>query len=198
MDQSNADASGRTPGPEPQGAATPPEVAQGRGDEHGQGLPGEGVLVCGRRTAGERASRQSWSWGGTVERSVCGRSGGGTRGDAPWSWTRGPLASWTGRRPRWTRRPATRPGGARGRLRRCWPLVGISAGLLLAVWIVFGQTRRFQFVNWDDHVYLLREPARGRGADTGKGIWWAFSDSYAANWHPLTWLSTWSLPVLRA
>src|SRR5271156_4462306 len=53
---------------------------------------------------------------------------------------------------------------------------------------VFGQTLRHEFVNYDDDDYVYDDPVVARGL-TFKGVIWAFTQSHAANWHPLTWLS---------
>lgn len=43
------------------------------------------------------------------------------------------------------------------------------------------------FVNWDDNIYVYENVhIRSLGPDFFK---WAFFDFYAANWHPLTWMS---------
>lgn len=54
--------------------------------------------------------------------------------------------------------------------------------------IVFGQTLRHGFVNYDDDQYFYANPHVLAGL-TGGGVKWAFKSGYANNWHPLTWLS---------
>ena len=44
------------------------------------------------------------------------------------------------------------------------------------------------FINYDDPDYILDNPHVKAGL-TWPGIVWAFQNSYAANWHPLTWIS---------
>src|SRR6266446_4489895 len=63
----------------------------------------------------------------------------------------------------------------------CLLLVGI-------VWIVFGQTLRHEFVNYDDDEYV-RANSRITNGLTLEGIQWAFTHVHAANWHPLTTIS---------
>ena len=46
----------------------------------------------------------------------------------------------------------------------------------------------FEYVLWDDNVYLIERPEI-HGGLTGHGIKWAFTTFQNANWHPLTWLS---------
>jgi len=60
--------------------------------------------------------------------------------------------------------------------------------LLLVVLLVFGQTAGYGWVKFDDDVYVSENPQVMRGL-TAEGIAWAFSTTYANNWHPLTWLS---------
>jgi protein O-mannosyl-transferase len=62
--------------------------------------------------------------------------------------------------------------------------------ILLAgiVWIVFGQTLRHEFVNYDDDEYVRGNPRITTGL-TLEGIRWAFTHVHAANWHPLTTIS---------
>ncbi|MGA3268996.1 MAG: hypothetical protein ABSE16_19530 [Verrucomicrobiota bacterium] len=60
--------------------------------------------------------------------------------------------------------------------------------LALAVWAVFGQTLRYDFINCDDDQYVYKNAAVGRGL-TLDGIGWAFTHDVAANWHPLTVIS---------
>ena len=59
--------------------------------------------------------------------------------------------------------------------------------LLLAVALAFGRSVGHDFV-FDDFLYLRENPHMARGLST-EGIAWAFTTAYAANWHPLTWLS---------
>ncbi len=70
------------------------------------------------------------------------------------------------------------------------PYAGIvvCAFLLLAVALVFGQTLRHGFVNYDDEKYVCKNPQVDGGL-TIEGIRWAFASRHASNWHPLTWLS---------
>ncbi len=55
-------------------------------------------------------------------------------------------------------------------------------------WLVFAQTLRYSFVNYDDGAYVYRNPDVTRGL-TSQGIVWAFTHVVAANWHPLTIIS---------
>jgi len=60
--------------------------------------------------------------------------------------------------------------------------------LLLAVGLVFGQTPRYGFVNFDDDLYVFDNPQVPHGL-TAEGFSWAFRSGHAGNWHPLTWIS---------
>src|SRR5438552_3008321 len=64
-----------------------------------------------------------------------------------------------------------------------------SVILLIAI-TVFAYTPVWQngFINFDDQQYLSDNPYVTGGL-TWQGIKWAFTTGYAANWHPLTWLS---------
>src|SRR5947208_156719 len=53
---------------------------------------------------------------------------------------------------------------------------------------VFGQTIRYDFVNFDDDLYVYNAPAI-QGGLTLKGIELAFTSPHARNWHPLTTIS---------
>ena len=60
--------------------------------------------------------------------------------------------------------------------------------LALTTFIVFWPVHNFQFVNFDDHVYITDNPYVYSGL-TRIGALWAFTTAYSSNWHPLTWLS---------
>jgi protein O-mannosyl-transferase len=53
---------------------------------------------------------------------------------------------------------------------------------------VFGQTLRYDFVNFDDDLYVYKAPAVRAGL-TVKGLALAFTSPHARNWHPLTTIS---------
>jgi hypothetical protein len=72
--------------------------------------------------------------------------------------------------------------------RETWKVILIAVGITILVWIVFGQTRRFPFINVDDNEYVFKNPMVTRGVSP-EGIGWAFTHVHSANWHPLTWLS---------
>jgi tetratricopeptide (TPR) repeat protein len=53
---------------------------------------------------------------------------------------------------------------------------------------VFWQVRQYDFINFDDDVYVTQNSYIQSGI-TLDGLRWAFSTTYAEFWHPLTWLS---------
>ncbi len=65
---------------------------------------------------------------------------------------------------------------------------GISFALVGLVAAVYAPIGAHPFVALDDDVYLLGNPHVARGL-TWDGVGWAFTHTYAANWHPLTWIS---------
>ena len=69
-----------------------------------------------------------------------------------------------------------------------WTVPGICVLLAVAVFMVFGQTLRYGFVNFDDDGYFSSNYHVKAGL-TWSGVSWAFRTGYASNWHPLTWLS---------
>src|SRR5947207_5172651 len=64
----------------------------------------------------------------------------------------------------------------------------VYLSLAAITWLVFGQTARHDFVNFDDHVYVYDNPLVTRGL-TINGIVGAFTHVHARNWHPLTTIS---------
>jgi len=67
-------------------------------------------------------------------------------------------------------------------------IVGMCVMLVVAVFLVFGQTLRHGFVNYDDDKYFFSNLPVQAGL-TWNGVVWAFRTVFASNWHPLTWLS---------
>jgi tetratricopeptide (TPR) repeat protein len=63
----------------------------------------------------------------------------------------------------------------------CIALAGIS-------WTVFGQMLRYDFINYDDNLYVYENPNVVSGL-TRPAILWAFTHAHAGTWHPLTSLS---------
>ena len=80
-----------------------------------------------------------------------------------------------------------RDGLARNARSRCITVViyVFLAGISVAV---FGQTIRYDFVNFDDDLYVYNAPAIQTGL-TIQGTAHAFTSQHAGNWHPLTTIS---------
>jgi Flp pilus assembly protein TadD len=66
--------------------------------------------------------------------------------------------------------------------------VAISLLLVIAVFAVFGQTLRHDFVSYDDALAVY-ENRRVLGGFTLQNVRWAFTETYGASWLPLTALS---------
>src|SRR5205807_7766819 len=60
----------------------------------------------------------------------------------------------------------------------------IVTGLIALVWLVFGQTIRFPFINFDDPEYVYEVPEINSGL-TLHNLKWAFTHWPATNWFPL-------------
>jgi tetratricopeptide (TPR) repeat protein len=69
-----------------------------------------------------------------------------------------------------------------------WTVPAVCIFLAVAVWVVFGQTLRHEFVNYDDNVYVYANPVVQKGL-TWEGFRWALTYGQIGHWHPLTWLS---------
>ncbi|CAN5178726.1 tetratricopeptide repeat protein [soil metagenome] len=60
--------------------------------------------------------------------------------------------------------------------------------LVVLTLMVFGQTLRHDFVNYDDPEYVYEHPKITAGLSVA-GVPWAFTNVHARNWHPLTTIS---------
>src|SRR5690242_13290602 len=69
-----------------------------------------------------------------------------------------------------------------------WQTVAICAGIVVLIWIVFGQTLSFDFVNYDDKTYVYGNPLVSSGLSL-HNVARAFADTQTTNWHPLTIIS---------
>jgi len=81
-------------------------------------------------------------------------------------------------------RPSLPATGFRGRTQTIVIYLFLAAISL----VVFGQTIRYDFVNFDDDLYVYNAPAIQAGL-TAQGIALAFTSQHARNWHPLATLS---------
>jgi hypothetical protein len=68
---------------------------------------------------------------------------------------------------------------------RDWAIVYVCIFLAVLTWIVFDQTLRHDFVNYDDPRYVYQNTKITSGLNT-TGIARAFTHIHAQNWHPLT------------
>lgn len=68
---------------------------------------------------------------------------------------------------------------------RWWLTVGICICLTALTWAVFGQTLRYNFVNYDDPRYVYQNTRITSGFNLAN-VAWAFSHIHSENWHPLT------------
>ena len=69
-----------------------------------------------------------------------------------------------------------------------WVSIAVCLFLALAVWAIYGQTRGFGFVYFDDDEYVFNNPQITQGLSF-KAISWAFTHIHSHNWHPLTTLT---------
>jgi len=60
--------------------------------------------------------------------------------------------------------------------------------LTVATLAVFARVIGFEFLNYDDPLYVTANPHVQAGISV-EGVRWAFTTFAAANWHPLTWIS---------
>jgi tetratricopeptide (TPR) repeat protein len=74
------------------------------------------------------------------------------------------------------------------KVNRWWLTIGICIALASLTWLVFGQTLRHDFVNYDDPRYVYENTRITSGLSIS-GIAWAFTHIHSMNWHPLTTIS---------
>lgn len=65
---------------------------------------------------------------------------------------------------------------------------GIYVLLCASILAVYGQVYVFDYAYYDDASYVFQNPNVNSGLSRENFVW-AFSAGYAANWHPVTWLS---------
>jgi len=70
-----------------------------------------------------------------------------------------------------------------------WRDVGVGIGVGALALIAYLPALGNGFVAYDDTLYVTRNPVTQLGL-TWDTVRWAFTTGFAANWHPLTWLST--------
>ncbi len=72
--------------------------------------------------------------------------------------------------------------------RRGWTDIAICTLLLMCTLALYSQVRHYNFVNYDDPEYVIKNPQVRAGLTAG-GLAWAMTSFDAANWFPATWLS---------
>jgi len=60
--------------------------------------------------------------------------------------------------------------------------------LSLSTLILYWPVQSFDFVNFDDDVYVT-DNRQVHGGLSMENLTWAFTSFHAGNWHPLTWIS---------
>jgi tetratricopeptide (TPR) repeat protein len=75
-----------------------------------------------------------------------------------------------------------------GRIRQKKLIPILSLLLALSITGIYWQVRNFDFINYDDPVYVTENPRVLEGLNW-ESIKWAFTSIYGSNWFPLTWLS---------
>ena len=73
----------------------------------------------------------------------------------------------------------------RGKLTSRWTLIAVCVCLTVVTWVVFAQTLRYDFVNYDDPRYVYQNTRITSGINFAN-VAWAFSHIHSENWHPLT------------
>jgi tetratricopeptide (TPR) repeat protein len=66
-----------------------------------------------------------------------------------------------------------------------WVTACIGVCLFVLTWVVYAQTLRFDFVNYDDPRYVYQNTRITNGISVAN-VAWAFSHIHSENWHPLT------------
>ncbi|HQU85514.1 MAG TPA: tetratricopeptide repeat protein [Pyrinomonadaceae bacterium] len=60
--------------------------------------------------------------------------------------------------------------------------------LFVLVMVIYFQAIGFKFINLDDNLYIFNNLIALSGLNKAS-VKWAFTEFYAANWHPITWIS---------
>ena len=67
-----------------------------------------------------------------------------------------------------------------------WLVCGVCVFLAALVWAVFGQTLRYEFINFDDDVYVYNNPAVTQGLSLHGVVWTFTHDNGVDEWLPVT------------
>lgn len=66
-----------------------------------------------------------------------------------------------------------------------WIAACVCVSLVVLTWAIFGQTLRYDFVNYDDPSYVYQNTRITSGLSVSNVVW-AVTHVHAENWHPLT------------
>jgi tetratricopeptide (TPR) repeat protein len=72
--------------------------------------------------------------------------------------------------------------------RQRWRAVAVGCFLAALVWAVFGQTRHFEFINYDDPDYVYQNPLTNQGLNWHNVVW-VFTHENRHEWCPVTYVS---------
>ncbi len=72
--------------------------------------------------------------------------------------------------------------------KEAWPAALICLALAAGTLLLYAPAFHYDFVNYDDQIYVTGNPHVNGGWDWGQ-FGWFFGIDYAGNWHPLTWMS---------
>jgi len=64
----------------------------------------------------------------------------------------------------------------------------VALCLIIGIVVVYIKVQKFDFVGYDDELYVTQNHYVQKGLSVESFIW-AFTTSHAGNWHPLTWFS---------
>jgi protein O-mannosyl-transferase len=92
------------------------------------------------------------------------------------------------RRPVTQAKPAAPRAASPVRVRPGLPAWLMAVLLVLVTMALYWPATRCDFVTYDDYMYVSDNPHVTSGL-TLENARWAFGSDYAANWHPITWLS---------
>lgn len=85
------------------------------------------------------------------------------------------------------REPRPRSGPPRSAAKAAFssPALWVPLALIAAIALIYAPVWHHDFVNYDDHEYILDSPYVSAGL-SWPGVAWAFTSGYFCNWHPLT------------
>ena len=79
------------------------------------------------------------------------------------------------------------PAPTRAR-RRLVQDLAIPLALVVGTLLLYARVANHSFLHWDDQDYVSENPHVLQGLSL-RAVAWAFTTTWAGNWHPLTWLS---------